>query len=187
MKHLFISAGALSLLAMPISAADDFECMAQLEGSPGAAVVDSFVANYTMDTFYSHGPSAPFDQALAKRAEACRAQHGWSERATLHALLRELSRITQRAIRRNYADTAAIVDSIDMVLSDVERDRLWTILDGMVRLERPRSPTPADIEFFARTMNKLVPEITDRQRGRVGELMRMIALDRHAQIVFEAN
>lgn len=178
---------AASLLAVPASvqAADNIDCISSGYSAQEQALLDGFVADFTIDQFNDPTPPTEMVDVVGERAELCAANHGWSDAAVEAAMMMEISALSERGLRLSAPESAAIVDRVDTDLSAGDRSRLWGIIDKLAS-DSADQPSESDFMFLGLKILQLGADGSDKTSSEIGALLALMSMQRTARSKFPA-
>lgn len=125
-----MAAAALLAMAAPGMAATGLDCVESGHDPEAAAVIEAFVDGVDFRTLGS--PPPEFEAALATRAQACAATHGWSPEAVELALRYQRARHLDIGLRRNAPIGPEAQVRLDAAIDAADENQLLRTMTLMV-------------------------------------------------------
>lgn len=117
-------AGALLFLAAsPVAAAEQLDCMESGYSDADSATIEAFIAGF--DFRRPNAPAPAYQAVLSARAEACAAEHGWSNDAKTVALQYRRAAFMDAALRRHAPVSPEAIGRMEAALAATDEGQVW--------------------------------------------------------------
>jgi len=149
-------AALATYMSLPAQAAENLDCMDSDYSSADQAVLDDFIAGFSMDSWAQEGVPDDLRVVLSNKAKACEAANAWSPAATQHALLFKIASVGLSGVEATSSLTPAQFGQIKKAMTPADQVRIRAIFQEMWEAQRAGRPTQATAQSADMFIGRLI-------------------------------
>ncbi len=129
-----LAAISLAVLGAPAMASDGgITCMEEGYDTATLGQIEQLMGQVDIEAGDENIANAKLGQLVIEAVQFCIAEHGWNELQTFNAIIYEIGRLQELAMRQNGPLTPQEISNLDKALANGDRTQLWTIVEAQAQ------------------------------------------------------